>query len=60
MFHEDRLLSALNKYWRALTEKEYLYNMDIPMTNNAITIAQFPEEVSKWIWETEREPFEVF
>lgn len=54
------MITALNKYWRPLTMKEYLYNMDIPMTQNAVCIAQFPPEVEKWIWEIERKPFEVF
>ena len=59
-FHEDRLIAALNKYWRGLSEDEYYRKMDIPATNNAISVAQFPKEVEDWIWIKERKPFEVF
>lgn len=59
-FHEDRLISALNKYYRPITQEEYWYKMDIPMTQNAVIIAQFPKEVEAWIWEVDRKPFEVF
>lgn len=51
MFHRDRLVAALNKYWRPLQVDEYLHQMDVPATRNAITVAGFPEEVYKWIWE---------
>lgn len=34
--------------------------MDIPGVNHAVQVAQFPEHISKWIWEVERKPFEVF
>lgn len=59
IFHEDRLLTALNKYYRPLTEDEYLDSMDIPGTNNAIAVSQFPIHVNDWIWEKKREAFEV-
>jgi hypothetical protein len=29
------------------------------MTNNAVTIAAFPKEVIKWIWERKKEPFSM-
>lgn len=51
---------ALNKYYRPLTKKEFLKEMDIPMVNDAIQIACFPEGVADWIWEKERKPFEIF
>jgi len=60
VFHEDRLISALNKYWRPVTEYEYWHKMDIPATNNAISISQFPENVEQWIWERHREAFSIF
>lgn len=44
------MLSALNKYWRPVTESEYLHKMDIPMTNNAIIVSGFPKELVDWIW----------
>ena len=44
-------MAALNKYWRPLTLKEYLHEMDIPAVQNAVAVAGFPEEVRKWIWE---------
>jgi hypothetical protein len=50
----------LNKYWRKLTYEEFLWELDIPQTNDAIEAAQFPEHISKLIWEVERKPFEVF
>ena len=34
--------------------------MDFEMVNEAIQVAQIPEEVTAWIWEIERKPFEVF
>lgn len=60
IFHEDRLIAALAKYWRPITEKEYLYSMDIPGTNNAIAVSGFPEHVVEWVWEIKRKPFEIF
>jgi len=42
-----------------MTYREFMREMDIPMTNNAITISQFPKEVAEWIWEKERQPFEI-
>jgi len=30
------------------------------MTNNAIQVSGFPEEVTNWIWERELTPFQVF
>jgi hypothetical protein len=53
------LLSALNKYWRKITDFEYWYEMDNPMTDNAIAMAQFPKEVDDWIWEKEYTAFSV-
>lgn len=53
-------MAALNKYYRPVSYNEYMDEWDIPMTNNAIQVAQFPEHISTWIWETERKPFEVF
>ncbi len=58
--HEDRLLSALNKYYRPMTKREYLDEHDIPMINNAIAVAGFPKEIMDWIFEIDRKPFEVF
>jgi len=48
------LIAALNKWWRTVTEYEYLHEMDIPRTQNAITVAGIPEEVTDWIWEKEQ------
>lgn len=61
-FHEDRLIIALNKYWRPIDEDYYLNKMDIPDTNQAIQVSQFPEHVQKWIWEKEKkiELFDFF
>jgi hypothetical protein len=43
-----------------LSEDEYWRKMDIPGVNNAVQVSGFPEHIIKWIWETERKPFEVF
>jgi hypothetical protein len=60
--HEDRLIIALNKYWRPVDEEYYLKKMDIPDTNEAIILSQFPEPVEKRIWEKEKkiELFDFF
>lgn len=58
--HVDRLISALNKYYRPLSEHEYWYDMDSESTNNAIQIAGFPEPVENWIWEKDLKPFQIF
>lgn len=58
--HVDRLIAALNKYYRAITNEEFYLKMDLPMINNAIQIAQFPKEIEDWIFEKEREPFSIF
>jgi len=34
--------------------------MTLPEINTAIEVAGFPKEVSDWIWEKKRDPFEVF
>jgi hypothetical protein len=34
--------------------------MDIPMTNDAIKVSQFTKEINDWIWEIERDPFEIY
>lgn len=30
------------------------------MVNDAVQVAQFPENITNWVWAIEREPFEVF
>jgi len=63
---EHNLIAALSKYWRPLTEDEYLDKMDIPMTNAAIKLmwSSLTKEQAKsledWIWKIERKPFEIF
>ena len=59
-FHEDRLIAAFNKYWRPLTEDEYLDTMDLVDTNNAIAVANFPKNVDEWIWKKKRNLGEIF
>jgi glycogen synthase len=56
----DRLISALNKYYRPITEKEFWFKMDSTMTQNAVIVSGFPKEVEEWVWKKERKPFEVF
>jgi hypothetical protein len=34
--------------------------MTIPEINDAVAIASFPKEVTEWIWEKQRNPFEVY
>ena len=50
MFNVEKLITALNKYFRPVTEKEYWYEWDIPMTNHAVEIAEFPKHVIERIW----------
>jgi len=54
------LIAALNKYFRPISKKEFWYKMDIPGTNNAIAIAQFPKEVEDWIFQKKYKPFQIF
>jgi hypothetical protein len=59
--HVDRLISALVKYWKMdLTPEYYWKKMDVPMTQNAVITAQFPENIEKWIWEKQYSAFEVY
>ena len=53
-FHRDRLVAALNKHWRPLSDYEYLHEMDLPSTQNAVTVAQMSEGLIDWIWEPEK------
>ena len=59
-FHVDRLIAALNKYYRPITKEDFFLKMDLPMINNAVQVAQFPKSVESWIWEKERQPFSIF
>ena len=59
-FRRDRLIAALNKYWRPIDLDYYLHKMDLPGVRNAIAVAGMPKEVSDWIWEVQRNPFEVY
>jgi len=43
-------LSALNKYFRAVTYDEYMDKWDLPTVQNAVAVAGFPKEVEDWIW----------
>ena len=52
------MIAALNKYWRPLTVKEYLHEMDIPMVSDAVAVSGLPKEVIDWIWE-EKKRFRV-
>ena len=58
--HIDRLISALNKYWRPLKESEYLDEMDTIDVNNAIYVSGMPKEVINWVWEKKRVLGEIF
>ena len=53
-------MSALNKYWRPITEDEYWDKMDMIDVNNAITSSAMPKEIQDWIWEKKRKLGEVF
>jgi hypothetical protein len=55
--HYDRLIAALNKFWRPVTDNDFWFKMDVVATNNAIAVAGFPREVEEWIWEREKEVF---
>ena len=45
------MIAALNKHFRPITETEFFDEWDLPSTQNAIEVSQFPENVSKWIFE---------
>jgi hypothetical protein len=53
-FHRDRLIAALNKHWRPLSVEEYLHEMDVPATSNAVTVAEMSEALFDWIWEPQK------
>lgn len=56
----DKLISALNKYWRPVTKREFYHSMSVNMINNAIEAAEFPKHVSERIFKIKRKPFEIF
>lgn len=58
--HDDRLIAALNKYYRPLTEQDYYDKMDIPSTQNAVLVANFPKEVEAWVWEAPKTKKQFF
>ena len=45
------MLSALNKYFRAVTYDEYMDKWDLPTVQNAVSVAGFPKEIEDWIWQ---------
>ena len=52
------LIAGLTKYWKStLTEEEFWFDMDVVMTNSAITFAGFTEEMQELIWITEKPIF---
>ena len=52
------MVAALNKYFAKVTYDEYMDEWDIPMTQNAVSMAGFSKEVENWIWEKDIDPFE--
>lgn len=56
----DKLIAALNKYWRPLSVSDFWDKMDLPMINDAVEMAEFPEHVVEKIWIFEYKPFEVY
>ena len=59
-FDESLLISALNKYWRPLTAKEYKREMDLIDVSNACKIASMPKGIIDEIWAKERHFGEVY
>jgi len=53
-------LAALNKYYRAITYEEYMDKWDLPTTQNAVAVSEFPEHVELWIWPKEQKPFAIW
>ena len=53
-FHRGRLVAALNKYLRPLSDHEYLREWDLPKTQDMIAVSQMPESVMDWIWEEKK------
>jgi hypothetical protein len=58
--HEDRLVSALNKYWRPLTREQYGEELSLKDIQNAVEVCGMPKETSDWVFEVERDCFEMF
>jgi len=47
-------VAALNKYLRPLSDDEYLYEWDLPKTQDMVIASQMPESVIDWIWEEQK------
>ena len=60
VFHEDKLIAALNKYWRPIGRKELKEDMDVQDIHNAIQFSGMPKDVVDKIWEKRRGAFEVY
>ena len=59
MFYFGRLVASLAKYWRPVSTDE-VKMMTTAEINDAVAVAGFPKEVVDWIWEKQRDPFEVY
>lgn len=44
----------MNKHYRPLSTHEYLHEMDLPATQNAVTVAQMNEGLIDWVWEPQK------
>jgi hypothetical protein len=55
-----KLIIGLNKKGINVTEKQYLEEWDIPITNAAVEMAKFTREEVEEIWIIERDCFEMF
>ena len=59
VFHRGRLVAALNKYLRPLSDHEYLREWDLIKTQDMIAASQMPESVMDWIWQEKKDSFSM-
>lgn len=55
----ERLIVALNKYWRPISDYYFWHKMDIVTVQNAVICSQFPKEVEDLVFEVKKNPFQI-
>ena len=54
-----KLIAALNKYWRPISNYEFWHKLDIDEVNEAVSVSGMPKELIDKIWEYMPEHDEV-